>query len=387
MRKLLCALLVLVMLSAMAVPALAADMEVLFTSDSSLKVGGHLEIDFAAMMTDGRVTADIYNAILEKNYEIYWYRDGEFYSTQPKVIFGDSDAGATFDVEIRFYGDKACTVLWATLYSKEFKIESSAPPMVLRTTKVNDGAVGMYYSFKFEASDPGAEFSLYRSSAPDGLTLAKDGTLSGTPTKTGTFAMTVVASGVGGQASYTYEINIGGEMAVVKIMTEALPDAVAGKAYSTKLECSDKSATFGIYFNPGKSNEFEVTGLKLTEDGTISGTPAKAGTYTFWVGAYGMAEEQYKEFTLTVTEADDGDEGGKKKPGNKDKNEKVDATEAEKSDKTDKADKADKTDKGENSGDVEMPLWGILLIALGAMLVGVVLVLVIVKSKRKSFTE
>lgn len=361
MRKLLCILLVLVMLSAMAVPALAADMEVLFTDDSSLKVGGHLEIDFAAMMTDSRVTSEIYNAILEKHYEIYWYRNGEFHATQPKVIFGDADAGASFSVEIRFYGDKACTELWATLMSKEYKVESSALPMVLRTTKVNDGAVGMFYSFQFEASDPGAEFSLYRSSAPDGLTLAKDGTLSGVPTKAGQFTMTVVASGVGGQASYTYNMAIGGEMAVVKIMTETLPDAVVGKAYSTKLECSDKSATFGIYFNPGKANEFEATGLKLAEDGTLSGTPAKAGTYTFWVGAYGMAEEQYKEFTLTV--ADSAETVKKPLKGKNDRTE----TQAEETEKAD---------------GVEMPMWAVVLVALGAMLVGAVVVLVILKTKR-----
>jgi hypothetical protein len=380
MKKVVCALLVLVVVLTMAVPAMASNMEVLFTADSSAKVGGHLEIDFNAMLLDGRVTSDIYNAILEKNYEIYWYRDGAFYSTQPKIIFGDSDANISFSVEVRFYADKACTQLRETLYSKDFKIQSSAPPMVLRTTAVNDGAVGMYYSFKFEASDPGAEFSLYRSSAPDGLTLAKDGTLSGTPTKTGTFAMTVVASGVGGQASYTYEITIGGEMQVVKIMTESLPNAVVGKAYSTKLECSDKSATFGIYYNPGKSNEFEATGLKLAEDGTISGTPTKAGTYTFCVGAYGMSEDSYKEFTLTVTEDKDENEGGKKKPGNKDKTDRADPTE----DVTEnKNDKTEKESKRETSGGVEMPVWAVLLIALGAMLVGVILAVILVKSKRK----
>lgn len=98
MKKLFSMLLVALLLVSLAVPAMAADMEILFTADSSAKVGGHLEIDFAAMMNDGRVTSEIYNAILEKNYEIYWYRDGAFYSTQPKVIFGDSDANVSFSV-------------------------------------------------------------------------------------------------------------------------------------------------------------------------------------------------------------------------------------------------------------------------------------------------
>lgn len=66
MKKAVCALLVLVVVLTMAVPAMASNMEVLFTADSSAKVGGHLEIDFNAMLLDGRVTSDIYNAILEK---------------------------------------------------------------------------------------------------------------------------------------------------------------------------------------------------------------------------------------------------------------------------------------------------------------------------------
>ena len=379
MKKTLCAVLVLLMLVSLTVPAMAADMEVLFTSGSSAKVGGYLEIDFGSMMIDGRVTSDIYNSILEECYEIYWYKDGAFFSTQKKVSFTDADAGSTYDVEVRFYTDKTFTTVCGTLFSKEFKIESSAPPMILRTTKVNDGAVGMYYSFQFEASDPNAKFSLYRSTEPDGLKLAEDGTLSGTPTKAGTFSMTVVASGVGGQASYTYNISIGGEMVVVKIMTGSLPEAVVGEPYSFKIECSDKDATFGIYYNPGKANEFEATGLEMADNGTISGTPAKAGTYTFCVSAYGMSEDTYKEFTLTVTETEDEDDGEKKKPG-KDKTDRTDPTEDVAENKNDKT---NKNDKDESSGDVQMPVWVILLVALGAMLVGVILAVVIVKSKRK----
>jgi len=64
MKKGLCTLLVVILLVAMAVPTMAADMEIPFTPESSAKVGGHLEIDFHAMMVDGRITSDIYNAIL-----------------------------------------------------------------------------------------------------------------------------------------------------------------------------------------------------------------------------------------------------------------------------------------------------------------------------------
>ena len=382
MKKLLSILLVLTLLLSLAIPVMAADMEILFTADSSAKVGGHLEIDFNAMLMDGRVTSDIYNAILEKNYEIYWYRDAAFYSTQQKVIFGDSDANITFSVEVRFYADKACTELSATLYSKEFKVESSAPPIYLRTTTVNDGAVGMYYSFRFEANDPGAEFSLFRSSAPDGLTLAKDGTLSGVPTKAGSYALTVVAKGVGGETSYTYTITIGGDLQLVKIMTEVLPQATVGESYSAKLECSDKSATFGVYYNPGKANEFDATGLKLAENGTIAGTPVKPGEYTFWVGAYGAAGEDYKEYKLTVAAAEETEPTDETKKPGKDKNNKDEkpATPENTDTHTTGQQGVDKTDATEAS-DIDLKV--IIAVLAGALLAAIVVIVVLATKKKK----
>jgi len=381
MKKGLCTLLVVILLVAMAVPTMAADMEIPFTPESSAKVGGHLEIDFHAMMVDGRITSDIYNAILEQNYEIYWYRDGAFYSTQPKVIFGDPDANVTFSVEVRFFNDKACTELISTLYSKEFKVESSAPPIYLRTTTVNDGAVGVYYSFQFEASDPGAEFSLFQSSAPDGLTFAKDGTLSGIPSKAGSYTMTVVAKGVGGETSYSYTVNIGGDMQLVKIKTETLPTATAGQPYSFKLECFDKTATFGIYYNPGKDNAFDATGLKLAEDGSLTGTPAREGTYTFWVGAYGMAGEDYKEYTLTVEAAAKTDPTGNTKKPNKDtagRNEKPGTP-----DKTDASVPGQQTtDKADAAEETGIDLKVIIAVLAGALLAAIVVIVVLVTRKK-----
>ena len=436
MRRIVCIVLTLMLLGTLAVPAMASDDNVIFTSGSKAEVGGYLELDMIAMMLSDKASSEVYNAILEHNYEIYWYRNGAFYSTKERVSFTDADAGATFSVEIRFYGDKACTVLWATIVSKEYVIKSDAPPMELKTTAVPDGAVDMYYSFQFESSDPNAAYSLYRTSAPDGLTLDAKGYLSGIPTKAGTFQFTVVVTGKGGEAMKDYTMQIGGEMFVTKITTESLPNATAGEAYHAELACSDPNATFGIYYNPGKSNDFSATGLALSNTGKITGIPTKAGTYTFWVGAYGTSEDHYKEFTLTVlpgaapteppteptqaptvpptepptqptqaptvppteptqastapptqpsTQATEGESGGKK-PG------------VNKGDKIDKVDKTDKTDSGvttgttgkvdagsektEGSNGLQLPWWGIAAIAAGSMILGVVMALIIGKGKR-----
>ena len=95
------------------------------------------------------------------------------------------------------------------------------------------------------------------------------------------------------------------EKTEVRITTTELQDAIAGTAYSAMIECTDKNAEISLYFNPGKSNEFELTGLKLASDGTLSGTPEKAGTYVFTVQADGESGTDYKELSLTVKDSSD----------------------------------------------------------------------------------
>ena len=86
------------------------------------------------------------------------------------------------------------------------------------------------------------------------------------------------------------------------IHTSSIPDAVAGEPYSVKLDCSDGDAVWEIYYNPGKDNSFDATGLTLTQHGEIEGTPLKAGTYGFTVAAIGAGGEDYVILSLKVNE-------------------------------------------------------------------------------------
>jgi len=89
----------------------------------------------------------------------------------------------------------------------------------------------------------------------------------------------------------------------ITITTKSLPKAEAGKKYEATLSCNDPNATFSLYYNPGKANDFEKTGLTLEESGKITGTPAKAGSYSFTLCASGDAGEDYMTYTLVVEEA------------------------------------------------------------------------------------
>lgn len=87
------------------------------------------------------------------------------------------------------------------------------------------------------------------------------------------------------------------------IQTKSLPEATAGEKYSAQIKCSDPKAEFVIYYNPGKANDFGKTGLTLSNDGKITGTPSAPGSYTFCICAAGAGGEDYMVYTLVVKEA------------------------------------------------------------------------------------
>lgn len=86
------------------------------------------------------------------------------------------------------------------------------------------------------------------------------------------------------------------------ITTEALPEVVVDTAYDFQIGCTDENAQFSIHYNPGKANDFESTGLTLTEDGRLYGTPTLLGRFVFTVCASNGAGEAYKTFILDVIE-------------------------------------------------------------------------------------
>ena len=104
-------------------------------------------------------------------------------------------------------------------------------------------------------------------------------------------------------ADLSYVLLITVKAAPPEITTKKLPDATVGQPYSFKLESTDPDAYFGEYYNPGKANDLQKTGLILTQHGDLEGTPTEAGHYTFTIYADGEGGEGYATYTLVVKEA------------------------------------------------------------------------------------
>lgn len=90
--------------------------------------------------------------------------------------------------------------------------ENLPEPPSIQTNALPQAEEGKPYSFKLSCTDPDAHFSVYYNPGGTnqlegiGLKLDKDGTISGTPKKSGSFSFSVCAANVGGEDYMNYEI-------------------------------------------------------------------------------------------------------------------------------------------------------------------------------------
>ena len=107
---------------------------------------------------------------------------------------------------------------------------------------------------------------------PAGITLASNGTLSGTTTASGSFTFTATATdsstGTGPYAaSRSYTLSIGAP--TIAVMPAGLANATVGSAYSQAITATGGSGTYSFAVTAGAL----PAGLVLATNGTLSGTP------------------------------------------------------------------------------------------------------------------
>jgi len=139
-----------------------------------------------------------------------------------------------------------------------------------------DAVIGVPYSFTFQSNGgiTPISWALATGQLPGGLTLSSNGTLSGTPTATGSFAFTVQA-GDASSPSQTITINVAIKSSSLLVITSAggaLPDAIVGKPYSISLQATGGTAPFSWVVPSGQI----PAGLTLNTAGVLSGTPTVA---------------------------------------------------------------------------------------------------------------
>jgi hypothetical protein len=170
------------------------------------------------------------------------------------------------------------------------------PPLSVATSSLPSGNVNTAYSTTLAATNGTSPYkwSLAAGALPAGVTLSSTGVISGTPTASGSFPITVAvqdsASPVGSaSASLTLVVSAA---APVTITTTAPPAGTVGNLYSTTLLAS--GGTTASYqwslvsgaLPPGVLLDGVAQGNTA---GQLLGVPTSAGTYTFTVQATGSA--------------------------------------------------------------------------------------------------
>ena len=127
-----------------------------------------------------------------------------------------------------------------------------------------------------------AKYAISAGQLPDGVVLnPNSGLVSGTPNESGTFKVTIAVT-IDGWIKKSYQLTLN----IASAWTLDLPELEAGKAVTEASAVRE-----GIPAN-AKNIKYSVAegelpaGLEIADDGTITGTPAGAGEYTFKLQVY-----------------------------------------------------------------------------------------------------
>ncbi len=205
------------------------------------------------------------------------------------TVAGNAANGATpigfGDLPVsREVADAQANVLTTTFTSGNVTIQT-CPTITISPSTLPNGQIGVAYSQQLTRTGGAGSvtWSISAGSLPGNVTLgASTGLLSGAPTASGTFNFTarvIDTNGCIGTQAYTLVIN---PCPTITLNPTTLPGGTVGVLYSQTLTASGGAGGYTFSVNTGSSLP---SGLSLTGGGTLSGTVASAGTFTFTLRA------------------------------------------------------------------------------------------------------
>jgi hypothetical protein len=167
--------------------------------------------------------------------------------------------------------------------TQQLSLTIKPAPLIITTTSLSNGVVGVAYSASLAASGGTGtiSWSVTSGSLPGGLNLSGAGAISGTPTAAGTVPFTVTATDSGTPpqtVNQSLSITINPQLIIT---TTTLPNGVVGTAYSASVQASGGVGTITLSVTSGSL----PAGLTVSSAGAISGTPTAAGSSSFTVTA------------------------------------------------------------------------------------------------------
>jgi hypothetical protein len=174
-------------------------------------------------------------------------------------------------------------------------------PLTITTTVLSPALIGVIYTHGLEAIGGTAPYtwSISSGTLPPGLSLAPDGTLSGTPTAPGTadFVVTVSDAATPSQAAVKpLSLTV---VSALTITTATLPLTYLNQSLTTALAATGGQTPYVWTIAAGAL----PAGGTLSADGTLSGQSSATGTFTFTaqvIDSSPAPQTATKALTLTV---------------------------------------------------------------------------------------
>jgi len=218
--------------------------------------------------------------------------DGLSLNSSTGVISGTPTAAGVFSFALQI------TDAFGQIVTKSYNLTINA--FHITTNTLANGKLGNPYSKTLATSGGTAPYtwSVIAGALPDGLSLdSAAGIISGTPTVSGTFNVTIQATDANSQTdsnAYTLKIT------APAITTNNVSNGVAGAPYSKNLVASGGVTPYTWSVISGSL----APGLSLSINGSITGTPTSAGPFTFTVqvsDANGQTDTATYTATITQT--------------------------------------------------------------------------------------
>jgi len=194
------------------------------------------------------------------------------------VLSGTPTQAGSFPLTVKVLDGQGCGGVGPT-----YNLTIGCQTITVTNPATNTGTVNTAFSKTFTAGNTigTVTFSLNSGTLPAGLTLSAAGVLSGTPTQTGSFPITVKATDANGCSGIgsTYTLIISCQ--VITVTNPATNTGTVNVAFSQTFTSGNAIAPVAFTLNSGTL----PAGLTLSAAGVLSGMPTQTGSFPITVKA------------------------------------------------------------------------------------------------------